>query len=333
MAPTSTHISRLSYSHRPTAPAGHRHHELSPGTTLGRYAVLREIGRGSHGVVYEGFDLALRRPVALKSVGRDLGPKHADEAGFLSAIASPHVVALFDTVDRSEAAVLVLELVNGPTIDAVIRGATATAGDVASLGIQLAAGLHAIHSAGFVHGDIKPSNLRLTERGILKVLDLGIARRMTRPADARSAAASLVAGTVPYMPPEQFLGGEGDVRSDIWSAGAVLFELATGRRAYDALPPAARLHGLRDAHFAGVHLFAAEVPSLLAEAIGTAMHPIPGRRFQTAEEMRNALEAAEESEARCVLTGAYSKETAPMSVPFEQVPVQNSCDLRSTSAI
>jgi serine/threonine protein kinase len=315
MAPTSTHISRLSYSHRPTAPAGHRHHELSTGGTLGRYLVFREIGRGSHGVVYEGFDLALRRRVALKSVGRDLGSEHADEASCLSAIASPHVVALFDTVDRRDAVVLVLELVNGPTIDAVIRSTAATAGDVASLGVQLAAGLHAIHSAGLVHGDIKPSNLRLTERGILKVLDLGIARRLKRTSAA--AAPTLVAGTVPYMPPEQFLGGESDVRSDIWSAGAVLFELATGRRAYDALPPAARLHGLRDPHFAGVHLFAADVPRPLAEAIGKAMHPIPGRRFQTAEEMRKALEAADEREAACALVATYSKETGPLSVPFE----------------
>lgn len=312
MALTSTCITRPAHSARPTAPAAPRYHELAPGTSVGRYRVIAEIGRGSHGIVYHALDPERGRAVALKSVLRKTSVGSGeDEAALLASIQSPHVVSLFDVLDHPEASVLVLELINGPTVEQVVRGRRLQAQGVVTIGVQLAAGLEAIHAAGIVHGDIKPSNLKMSDRGVLKILDLGIARRIPGEGKRAPASTDLVAGTVPYMPPEQFLGVVGDARSDIWSAGAVLFELATGRRAYDVLSPAARLAGLRNLRMPGSDWFGGEIPSALAAAIGKAMHPVPGRRFQTAEDLRRALT----SESSAMHHAATETEAIAASVP------------------
>lgn len=269
-----------------------RYHELSPGSVLGPYVVGREIGRGSHGVVYHAFDRAQQREVALKSVvSRTAAKGGKSEADLLMSVSSAHVVRLFDLLEQPPATILVLELVSGLTLDQIIRHGTLQPAEVAVLGAQLATGLEALHASAIVHGDIKPSNLKLSESGVLKILDLGISRRVEPDGQGHvSQEAGVIVGTVPYMPPEQFLGGAADVRSDIWSAGAVLFEIATGRRAYDVLPASAHLHGLTDARAFDLGWFGDGSPALSA-AIWKAMHAVPARRFQTAEEMRRAFTA------------------------------------------
>src|SRR5262245_5304089 len=143
--------------------------ELKIGSVLGRFRVLQEIGRGGHGVVYRALDTALGRDVALKTIARTPGdqrsaPRAATEAELLARVDDPHVVGIFDVIRHDDATVLVLELVDGPALDTLLRTKKLSAREVSALGIELAEGLDALHRAGIVHGDIKPANLRFSSK-------------------------------------------------------------------------------------------------------------------------------------------------------------------------
>ena len=151
------------------------------------------------------------------------------------------------------------------------------------LGFQLATGLHGMHSAGIVHGDIKPANLRLAADGKLKILDLGVARSVeSSGATVTGDGPAVMNGTPAYMSPEQLRGAPADVRSDIWSAGAVLFELATGQRLNDAGASSSAAERIR----AGIR----RAP--LAAVIARATEPDPRCRFQSALQLRLAIRRA-----------------------------------------
>jgi serine/threonine protein kinase len=265
------------------------------GRVIGRFLAGPEIGRGGHGIVYEGSDLWLERPVALKTiVPREAGGEVTTarrEARLLARVADPHVVGLFDFISLPEADVLVMELVTGPSLHVLAPGSALLSGRVEALGAQLADGLRALHDAGVVHGDIKPANLRLSARGVLKILDLGVAHSTNGGALSGEAptGSRMIAGTIPYMSPEQLQGCEPDVRSDIWSAGAVLFELATGQRAVDTMTPASQLRFIREGLFPSPREIRPNISGPLADVIVRAMAPDPLQRFQSARELLRAL--------------------------------------------
>ena len=282
-------------AHRPRRHAAHserRYREFAPGGVIGRFRVAREIGRGGTLVVYHGVDTLLGRDVALKAIAvpdsedGSIRPARR-EAQLLSRVTDPNVVRLYDLVDGADADVLVMELVSGLTLESLCRRGNLSTAQVSMIGTQLARGLDALHSAGIVHGDIKPSNLRFTSSGVLKILDLGVAHTALLGTD--TARSGLVAGTVPYMSPEQLHGAWGDVRSDIWSAGAVMFELATGGRAVDALTPGAQERFVRDGEFPDPWVIASRLRPPLASVIAEAMHPQPTGRIQSAKELFTAL--------------------------------------------
>jgi serine/threonine protein kinase len=197
------------------------------------------------------------------------------------------VVTLFDVLQERDGDVLVMELVAGPTLHELSRGTALAPADVLRLGTQLAIGLHAMHSAGIVHGDIKPANLRLAADGKLKILDLGIACSIeSSEATAMREEPAVIHGTVAYMSPEQLRGARGDVRSDIWSAGAVLFELATRQRFIDTRPSSSPVDRIR----------ARILREPLAAVIARATDPDPCRRFQSAFELCLAIHRTEASQ-------------------------------------
>jgi serine/threonine protein kinase len=275
------------YRETPTLPR--RYAELPEGTPLGRFRVGPEIGRGSFAVVYRATDPWLGREVALKVLarhGQDDRPAAGREAGLLSRVHSPHVVTVFDLVRDGEWEAVVLELVTGPTVDVICRDGPLPPSDVGRIGEQLAEGLDVLHGAGIVHGDIKPTNLRLSASGVLKILDLGVSRDMA--ADAESPC-RVVAGTPAYMAPERLRGACGDARSDIWSAGAVLFELATGRCAVDDLSDSSRSAFIREGIFPDPQRLTRGIARPLRDVVAAAMAPEPGRRLQNARELRRAL--------------------------------------------
>lgn len=208
------------------------------GRTLGRYRILERLGAGGMGVVYRARDERLDRDVALKVLppGRledeDARRRFRKEALALSKINHPQIATIHDFDDASDVDFLVMEFIPGKGLDELVAAGGLSDEQVRDLGMQLADGLAVLHHNGMVHRDLKPGNLRLTPDGRLKILDFGLAR-LLQPVTSRSTntsdSATEFAGTLPYMAPEQIRGDTVDERTDIYAAGAVLYELATGR--------------------------------------------------------------------------------------------------------
>ena len=206
---------------------------------MSHYRILERLGGGGQGVVYRALDEELRREVAIKTFPPGSLGDHGDRRGFrrealhLSRLNHPNIQTIYELGSDDGTDYLVLELVGGPTLEERIREGPRPEEEIVRLGRELAEGLDAAHTERIYHRDIKPSNLKVTASGRLKILDFGLAKTI-RPAGVSSLTESLsnVAGTLPYMAPEQIRGDPPDPRSDIHAVGAVLYEMATGRRAF-----------------------------------------------------------------------------------------------------
>ena len=206
--------------------------------TLGRYRILERLGAGGMGVVYRARDERLDRDVALKVLppGRltdeDARRRFKKEALALSRTNHPQIATIHDFDADGGVDFLVMEYIPGKGLDQIAAEGPLSDDRVRELGMQLADGLASLHQHGMVHRDLKPGNLRLTPDGRVKILDFGLARFLqpvTGRATETSDSAAEFAGTLPYMAPEQIKGDKVDERTDIYAAGAVLYELATGR--------------------------------------------------------------------------------------------------------
>ena len=214
---------------------------LSPGTDLGPYQIRALVGAGGMGEVYRAHDSRLRRDVALKicRVGADLTSEaraaFLREARVVASLSHPHICAVFDVGSSADLDYLVMELLEGQTLAARLAGGRLPFGDALSVARQIAQALAAAHAAGVVHRDLKPQNVMLTSHGV-KLLDFGVARLLPRldggDVETVLTRSSTIAGTVPYMAPEQVQGEAVDARADIFAFGATLFEMLTGRRAF-----------------------------------------------------------------------------------------------------
>jgi eukaryotic-like serine/threonine-protein kinase len=220
------------------------------GQRFGRYRIEEQIGAGGMGVVYRAYDQKLERDLAIKVLASGALNDEAarkrfrNEARVLSRLNHPAIQTIhdFDTLEGQD--YLVSELVPGVSLDTRVRSGPLPEKEVVDLGYQLAKGLEAAHSAGVLHRDLKPANLRVTPEGRLKILDFGLATLSHEAVLTLSTTQTLatapsgIAGTLPYMSPEQLLGEEIDPRSDIYSTGIVLFEIATHRLPFnDSLVP------------------------------------------------------------------------------------------------
>lgn len=254
-------------------PAVGVHHIVRPGSRLGPYEVIERVGAGGMGEVYRARDTRLNRSVALKilppATAREdeARARLEHEARAISSLNHPNICALYDVGRDGDIDYLVMEFLEGETVKSrLVRGAFAEP-ELLRHGIEIADALDRAHRQGVIHCDLKPSNIVLTESGA-KLLDFGIARFQGVPA-------SVVHGTPAYIAPEVVGGEAPDARSDIFSLGATLYEMATGRRAHDD-----RRKALRD------------VDRRLARIITKAIEPAPERRYQRAAEMRRDLAAA-----------------------------------------
>ena len=221
---------------------------LEPGARLGPFEILALLGAGGMGQVYRARDTRLDRSVALKILSPDLAVDRRNrdrferEARALSRLTHPHICVLLDigraTLDDAERQFLVMELVEGETLTSRLTRGPLPVDDAIRHGIQIAEALAAAHTHGIIHRDLKPGNIMLTKSGV-KLLDFGLARLRTPVAGGESVASSqsdvdAVAGTLPYMSPEQLRGGEIDARSDIFTFGVVLHEMLSSRRPFEA---------------------------------------------------------------------------------------------------
>jgi Tol biopolymer transport system component len=272
------------------------------GQTLLHYRITDRLGAGGMGEVYRARDEKLDRDVAVKVLPEGALSDEAarrrfrKEAEVLSRISHPHIATIHDFDSADGIDFLVMELVPGPSIEEELRRGPVPEKDVVRLGGQMARGLQAAHEHGVIHRDLKPSNLRLTEDGMLKILDFGVARleqkarRAAGDATATETADGQVVGTLPYMAPEQLRGRGVDTRTDLYAAGAVLYEMATGKRLFSK-PSAAELTEaiLSEEPTAPRELNERISPGLEA-VILKALDKDPELRHQTARDLRADLE-------------------------------------------
>ena len=247
---------------------------LTPGTRLGPYEILAKIGEGGMGTVYKAIDTRLGRTVAIKTLAAGHGQRSLQEAQAIAALSHPHICVLHDVGPDY----LVIEYLEGAPLhgplplDQALRVAS-----------EVVDALHVAHGKGIFHRDLKPANIMMTSNGT-KLLDFGLAKMSIDPADdaTRTIAGTLV-GTAAYMSPEQALGKPVDARSDVFSLGAVLYELCSGRRVFER-------ESLLDTLNAVVHDEPPSLESPAAEIVKRCLAKQAARRFQTMADVRAALQ-------------------------------------------
>ncbi len=290
-----------------------------------QYEFVRKIGSGGSGVVYLATDTLLQRPVVLKLLKRgnltaeQVRATQLREARLASAIDHPNVCAIYDVGiateedgargDGNTEAYIVMQYIPGKSLDKVIAEGPATLQLVLSAGIQIADGLSAAHSLGIFHRDLKPANVMLTDGGLIKILDFGLARRLrpdqaefdpAGPTNKRKVGSPQAVpgptytargGTIAYMAPEQFVTGQSSVQSDVFALGLILYELATGRHPFHR-PDAPEFQSIRAIQFADpppLREIAPHLPVELESVILCCLEKQPSARYGSAAEVREAL--------------------------------------------
>ena len=265
------------------------------GDLLGHYHLVEQVGRGGMGVVFRARDEQLVRDVAVKVLPPGTFPderarkRFLGEARLLAKLSHPNVAMAFDFGQQQGIDFLVTEYVPGITLDAKLAKGPLPLKTVLELGIQLSRGLAAAHRVGIIHRDLKPGNLRLTADGELKILDFGLAR-WREPASemaetASAATRETAAGTLPYMAPEQIRCEELDIRTDIWGAGTVLYEMATSTRPFPAASGLKLIQDIQHADPIPPSTRNEHVTSSLDAIILKALDRDAERRYQSAREL------------------------------------------------
>ena len=270
------------------------------GQVLGHYQVVDKIGEGGMGVVYRALDVRLERDVALKVLpagmltDADARKRFRNEALALARLNHPNICSIFDFDSQDHIDFLVMEYVPGVSLDQRLAFGSLPLEEVTRLGLQLAVGLAAAHEQGVLHRDLKPSNLRITADGRLKILDFGLAKLFHSDNSSETtfslADTTRFSGTVPYMAPEQLRGDPADVRTDIYSSGAVLYEMATGRRLYAERQLAKLIDAILNQAPPRMESTGRRVPEALEFIVQKAVNRRPEQRYQSARELQTDLE-------------------------------------------
>ena len=271
------------------------------GETVSHYRILSELGGGGMGVVYEAEDLNLGRNVALKFLpdaleSREAFERFKREARAASALNHPHICVVYDLGEHQGKPFIVMERMKGQTLKQMISGRLLPSERVLELGSQVADALVAAHGAGILHRDLKPANVFVTDHGEAKLLDFGLAKVLGDAAEGSEAPTAehltrpgSTLGTLAYMSPEQARAERLDARSDLFSLGVVLYEMATGRLPFEGKSTAEIYKGiLAETPASPTHLNPA-VPTKLEEVILKALEKDRGLRYQHAAEIRADL--------------------------------------------
>jgi serine/threonine protein kinase len=281
------------------------------GRTISHYQVLEQLGAGGMGEIYKAQDARLNRFVAIKalSIGNAGDPERRrrfiQEAQAASALNHPNIITVHDILSEQDTDYMVMEYVIGKTLDDLIPKDGLGVAPTLRYGVQIADALQAAHAGGIIHRDLKPGNVMVTDSGLVKILDFGLAKMnvATQLTDGQltdetvgSNAAPLtvegsILGTVCYMSPEQAEGKRVDPRSDVFSFGAVLYEMLTGRKAFTGDSAVSTLSAILRDEARPISQIVAGVPLELEEIVGRALCKDPGQRWQSMRDMQAALAA------------------------------------------
>ena len=276
------------------------------GTTVSHYKILRELGTGGMGVVYEAEDTRLRRNVALKFLSQALAQdapmleRFEREARAASALTHPGICTVHAIEQDAGRSFIVMELVEGESLATRVAGNPMPIGEVLDLGIQMADALEAAHAKGIVHRDLKPMNMMVTSRGQVKILDFGLAKFEHNEASAQTTsptapprgdltAVGTVFGTVHYMSPEQARGLTTDARTDLFSLGAILYQMATGDRAFEGDTQAVVFDAILNRDPRPLEEANPAMPAALEPILEKALEKDRSLRYQTATELKTDL--------------------------------------------
>jgi eukaryotic-like serine/threonine-protein kinase len=284
------------------------------GKSFRSYRIEAKLGAGGMGVVYKAVDSRLGRTAAIKilsaaALNADRERRFVQEAKAASSLNHPNIVTIYDIdtqeIDGKSLPYIAMEYVAGDTLDHLIGRKGLRIRDVLKYGVQIADALAAAHAAGIVHRDLKPSNVIVTPQGGVKILDFGLAK-LSEPADADAYAETVhgeasplteegtILGTVAYMSPEQADGKKVDTRSDVFSFGSVLYEMATGQRAFAGGSKLSSLSAVLYKDPQPASQAVADVPAELDRIIARCLKKDPERRWQTMADVKVALEELRE---------------------------------------
>ena len=282
------------------------------GVTLQRFRILEKLGGGGMGVVYKAEDTRLLRTVALKFLPRQLARDPASlerferEARAASALNHPNICTVYDVSDYEGQPFIAMELLEGQTLDHRIGGCVLPIEECVRIGIEITEGLHAAHQKGIIHRDIKPANIFVTGQGQAKILDFGLAKlasavtaggeeleqepRERRDVDLLLSRTGVAMGTAGYMSPEQVRGEKLDARTDLFSFGLVLYEMATGHRAFEGDTGPALHNAILTQAPVPARQLNPQLPAKLGHIISKALEKNRDARYQTVSDMHTDLE-------------------------------------------
>src|SRR5579862_408734 len=272
------------------------------GQTISHYRIVEQLGAGGMGVVFKAQDSRLERAVALKFLPEKLAqqPQALDrfrrEARAASALNHPGICTIYDIGEQDGRAFIAMEFIDGETLRSHIHGKPLPLDELLELGIEIADALEAAHAEGIIHRDIKPANIFVTKRGRAKVLDFGLAKLVPKGvavADGDSGGESststsivgIISGTPSYMSPEQVRGDNLDARTDIFSLGLVLYEMATGRQAFGGGTGGTIIEAILTRPPAAVRSINPDIPPRLEEIINKAISKDREQRYQSVAEI------------------------------------------------
>ena len=268
------------------------------GETIGPYEVLSELGSGAMGVVYLAQDARLGRKIALKLLpsqftnDKDRLRRFQQEARAASALNHPNILTVHEVEQRSGLHYIATEFVDGVTLRQHMNTRRMSLDEVLNIAIQVASALQAAHTAGIAHRDIKPENIMIRSDGYIKVLDFGLAKLAEKDLSPATAETNpgVVMGTPRYMSPEQARGLDVDLRTDIFSLGAVVYEMVTGKVPFDGLTTSDIIAALIKDEPESMSLSVPELPSVFEQVVNKALTKDPDLRYQTIAEFLSDLQ-------------------------------------------
>ena len=294
--------------------------------TISHFRITEKLGAGGMGVVYKAFDTRLDRPVALKFLPDHLTrdsqalERFRREARAASALNHPGICTIYDAGEQDGRAFIAMEFIDGETLRNHIYGKALPLDETLKLGIQIADALDAAHAEGIIHRDIKPANIFLTKRGQCKILDFGLAKLVrkgigkaasdpeTESQDC-SSIAGIISGTPAYMSPEQIRGDNLDRRTDIFSLGLILYEMATGQQAFGAATPGMIIEAVLTRSPVPARSINPQLSPLLEKIINKALHKKREERYQQAADIRDDLQRLDRDSAPALASKAAQEQT------------------------